>query len=187
MTAAADYALFVRLAPPILALLLLICSPALQAQTPPVPPASAAPPEDGQWVMPAKNFASTRYSGLDEINTGNVGKLQVAFTFETGTRRGQEASPIVVNNTMYVLTPFPNILYALDLTKPGASVKWKYEPHPAPPRRASLAVTRSIVGPPMPTAAFSSTRWMPARSQWMRRAAAKSGGPGSAASVPARR
>jgi PQQ-dependent dehydrogenase (methanol/ethanol family) len=132
MTAAANHALFVRPAPLILALPLLICSPALHAQTPPAPPASAAPAEDGQWLMPAKNFASTRYSGLDEINTGNVGKLQIAFTFDTGTRRGQEASPIVVNNTMYVLTPFPNILYALDLTKPGASVKWKYEPHPAP-------------------------------------------------------
>src|SRR4051795_4677966 len=132
MTAAANHALFVRPAPLILALPLLICSPALHAQTPAAPPASAAPAEDGHWLMPAKNFASTRYSGLDEINTANVGKLQVAFTFDTGTRRGQEASPIVVNNTMYVLTPFPNILYALDLTKPGASVKWKYEPHPAP-------------------------------------------------------
>jgi PQQ-dependent dehydrogenase (methanol/ethanol family) len=80
--------------------------------------------------MPAKNFASTRYSGLDEINTKNVARLQVAFTFSTGIDRGQEASPLVVGATMYVLTPYPNILYALDLTKPGAPVKWKYEPKP---------------------------------------------------------
>jgi PQQ-dependent dehydrogenase (methanol/ethanol family) len=80
--------------------------------------------------MPAKNFASTRYSGLDEINTTNVARLQVAFTFSTGIDRGQEASPLVVGATMYVLTPYPNILYALDLTKPGAPVKWKYEPKP---------------------------------------------------------
>jgi PQQ-dependent dehydrogenase (methanol/ethanol family) len=120
----------VRFAPSLL--LLLLCSPALRAQGLPAPPASAAPSEDGQWVMPAKNFANTRYSGLDEINSANVSALQLAFTFNTGTRRGQEASPLVVNNTMYVLTPYPNILYALDLTKAGAAVKWKYEPKQEP-------------------------------------------------------
>jgi PQQ-dependent dehydrogenase (methanol/ethanol family) len=98
----------------------------------PAPPASAAPPEDGQWTTPAKNFASTRYSGLSEISTGNVGSLQVAFTFSTGVNRGQESSPIVVGSTMYVLSPFPNILYALDLNRPGAPMKWKYEPKPEP-------------------------------------------------------
>jgi PQQ-dependent dehydrogenase (methanol/ethanol family) len=120
----------VRFAPSLL--LLLLCSSALCAQGLPAPPASAAPSEDGQWVMPAKNFANTRYSGLDEINSANVSALQLAFTFNTGTRRGQEASPLVVNNTMYVLTPYPNILYALDLTKAGAAVKWKYEPKQEP-------------------------------------------------------
>lgn len=86
--------------------------------------------EDGQWPMPAKNYASTRFSGLGEINTGNVKSLKEAWTFSTGTVRGHEAAPIVVNNTMYVVTPYPNILYALDLTQGGA-VKWKYEPKPA--------------------------------------------------------
>lgn len=94
------------------------------------PPAAAAPPEDGQWVMPAKNHASTRYSELDEITAENVAGLQVAFTFSTGVNRGQEASPIVVGSTMYVLTPYPNILYALDLARPGAPMKWRYEPRP---------------------------------------------------------
>ncbi|MFC3204637.1 methanol/ethanol family PQQ-dependent dehydrogenase [Aquamicrobium soli] len=113
-----------------------ICLAILIAVTPPgragsiQPPASAAPEDDGQWAMPAKNFASTRYSELSEINQHNVGNLQVAFTFSTGIDRGQEASPLVVAGTMYVLTPYPNILYALDLTKPGAPVKWKYEPKP---------------------------------------------------------
>jgi PQQ-dependent dehydrogenase (methanol/ethanol family) len=96
----------------------------------PAPPASAAPAEDGQWTMPAKNYASTRYSELAEINADNVGKLQVAFTFSTGVNRGQEAAPIVVGGTMYVLSPYPNILYALDLAKDGAPLKWKYEPKP---------------------------------------------------------
>src|SRR4051795_8927280 len=102
------------------------------AQTAPRPPASAAPSEDGQWRMPAKNFASTRYSELTEINTDNVKNLQVAFTFSTGVNKGHEAAPLVVGSTMYILSPYPNILYALDLAQPGAPMKWKYEPKPEP-------------------------------------------------------
>jgi PQQ-dependent dehydrogenase (methanol/ethanol family) len=96
----------------------------------PAPPIAAAPAEDGQWASPAKNYANTRYSELDEINRSNVASLQVAFTFSTGVNRGQESSPLVVGNTMFVLTPYPNILYALDLTKPGAPLKWQYNPKP---------------------------------------------------------
>jgi PQQ-dependent dehydrogenase (methanol/ethanol family) len=86
--------------------------------------------DDGQWLMPAKNYASTRFSTLDQINAGNVKNLQLAWSFSTGVNRGQEAAPIVVNNTMYIVTPYPNILYALDLTKPGSPLKWKFEPNP---------------------------------------------------------
>jgi alcohol dehydrogenase (cytochrome c) len=85
-------------------------------------------PDDGQWIMPAKNHASTRYSTLNQITTENVANLKLAWTFSTGTLRGQEAAPLVVNNTMYVVTPYPNYLYALDLTKPGAPLKWMYQP-----------------------------------------------------------
>ncbi len=81
--------------------------------------------------MPARDHANTRYSGLDEINAGNVGRLQVAFTFSTGVNRGQESAPIVVGDTLYLVTPYPNILYALDLSRPGAPMRWKYEPRPA--------------------------------------------------------
>jgi PQQ-dependent dehydrogenase (methanol/ethanol family) len=93
-------------------------------------PSFASQEEDGQWMMPAKNYASTRYSGLEEINAGNARNLKVSWTFSTGVDRGQEAAPLVVGSTMYVVTPYPNILYALDLTKQGAT-KWKYEPKPA--------------------------------------------------------
>ncbi|WP_051408010.1 methanol/ethanol family PQQ-dependent dehydrogenase [Mesorhizobium sp. L48C026A00] len=96
------------------------------------PPAAAAPPDDGQWTMPAKNYASTRYSELAEITEDNVKTLQVAFTFSTGVNKGQEAAPLVVGDAMYIVTPFPNILYALDLARPGAPMKWKFEPNPEP-------------------------------------------------------
>ncbi len=88
--------------------------------------------DDGQWVMAAKNYASTRFSTLTQINNQNVENLKLAWTFSTGLTRGHEAAPLVVNNTMYVVTPYPNYLYALDLTKPGAPMKWMYEPHPEP-------------------------------------------------------
>ena len=114
------------------------------SQRPQLPPPSSSPQvshlptgaqqivetEDGQWPMAAKNYSSTRYSGLTEISTDNAKNLRIAWTFSTGVNRGQEAAPIVVNNTMYVVTPYPNILFALDLGKEGA-LKWKYEPQPA--------------------------------------------------------
>ena len=87
-------------------------------------------PEDGQWLAPAKNPANTRYSGLDQIKTDNVKDLRVAWTFSTGVNRGQEAAPLVVGKTMYVVTPYPNILYALDLEK-GGTLKWSYLPEPS--------------------------------------------------------
>jgi len=93
-------------------------------------PVHAAGDNAGDWSMPARDYASTRFSPLDAINTANASALRVAFTFDTGVNRGQEAAPIVVGNTMYVVTPYPNILFALDLSKPGAPLKWKYEPRP---------------------------------------------------------
>lgn len=110
-------------------LLLVACLPRAAA-APPQPPPSAAPAEDGNWLMPGKNFASTRFSGLTELNTQNVGNLRVAFTFSTGVLRGHEAAPIVRGDTMYLITPYPNHVYALDLSKPGAPQKWRYDPKP---------------------------------------------------------
>ncbi|HEX4933966.1 MAG TPA: hypothetical protein VFV33_12345, partial [Gemmatimonadaceae bacterium] len=99
--------------------------------------ATGAMADDGQWVMPAKNHASTRFSGLTEITTANVRNLRQAWSFSTGVLRGHEAAPLVVGSTMYVVTPFPNILYAIDLTPPAGRLKWKYEP---PTARAAQGV-----------------------------------------------
>ena len=87
---------------------------------------------DKQWTMQNKNQSATRYSSVNEINAENVKSLKVAWTFSTGVLRGHEGEPLVVGNTMYVHTPFPNIVYALDLTKEGAPVKWKYTPKQDP-------------------------------------------------------
>ena len=93
--------------------------------------AQIAADDPGNWTMPGRDYASTRFSPLDQLNAGNVGKLTLAFTFSTGVLRGHEAAPIVADNTLYVITPFPNIVYALDLTQPGAPMKWKFSPYPS--------------------------------------------------------
>ena len=99
----------------------------------PAPPASAAPAEDGQWTMPAKNYASTRYSELDRdqrrqrrASCRSPGPSRPASTAARRRRRSSSATRCTSSR------PIPNILYALDLTKPGAPLKWKYEPKPEP-------------------------------------------------------
>ncbi|HME28696.1 MAG TPA: lanthanide-dependent methanol dehydrogenase XoxF5 [Pseudolabrys sp.] len=83
------------------------------------------------WVMPTGNYANTRYSELKQINSSNVGKLQVAWTFSTGVLRGHEGAPLVIGDVMYVHGPFPNPVYALDLNN-DAKILWKYEPRQDP-------------------------------------------------------
>ncbi len=85
-----------------------------------------------QWVMPAQNYSSTRYSSLSQITTANIKNLRPAWMFSTGVLRGHEGAPLVVGNTMYVHTPFPNSVYALDLAREGAPIKWKYIPEQDP-------------------------------------------------------
>ncbi len=83
------------------------------------------------WAMPTGDYANTRYSTLDQINKDNVKNLQVKWTFSTGVLRGHEGGPLVIGDVMYVHTPFPNIVYALDLNSDG-KILWKYEPKQDP-------------------------------------------------------
>ncbi len=83
---------------------------------------------DGNWTMPAKNDAATRYSDLRQINTADASRLEPVWTFSTGVLGGHEGQPLVADNTMYVVTPYPDVLYAFDLTKAGYPLKWKYRP-----------------------------------------------------------
>lgn len=109
---------------------------ALAAPTPQAghtaPSTQNAPADDGQWSMPSKNYASTRFSSLTEITASNVKTLTPTFSFSLAVNKGQEAAPLVVDNTMYIVTAYPNFVYALDLTKPGAPLKWKFAPKPIP-------------------------------------------------------
>jgi lanthanide-dependent methanol dehydrogenase len=91
-----------------------------------------APLPEGEWHLPNGDLAGTRFSPLDRINTANVAQLRVITTLSTGVPHGHEGGPLVVGSTMYIVTPFPNNLIAVDLTKPGGALKWTYQPHPDP-------------------------------------------------------
>jgi len=84
-----------------------------------------------QMASQTMDYAATRYSELDQINRDNVADLRVDWTFSTGVLRGHEGAPLVIGDTMYVHTPFPNVVYALDLANDGV-IKWRYEPQQDP-------------------------------------------------------
>ncbi|HXW97086.1 MAG TPA: methanol/ethanol family PQQ-dependent dehydrogenase [Gemmatimonadales bacterium] len=83
---------------------------------------------EGDWQMPGRDYSLQRFSPLAQISTSNVANLKASWTFSTGTLRGHEGNPLVVGNVMFVHTSFPNIVYALDLSKEGAPQIWKYTP-----------------------------------------------------------
>ena len=82
--------------------------------------------DPANWAMQAGDYANHRHSQLKQISDSNVGKLQVAWTMSTGVLRGHEGSPLVIGDTMYVHTPFPNNVYAVSLK--DQTFRWKYEP-----------------------------------------------------------
>ncbi len=84
-----------------------------------------------QWVMPTGDYANHRYSTLNQITKDNVKDLRPVWTFSTGVLRGHEGAPLVIGDVMYVHSPFPNYVYALDLNNSGRII-WKYEPKQDP-------------------------------------------------------
>jgi glucose dehydrogenase len=54
----------------------------------------------------------------------------VAWTFSTGVLRGHEGGPLVIGDTLFVHSPFPNKVFAIDLET--QKIKWKYEPKQDP-------------------------------------------------------
>jgi lanthanide-dependent methanol dehydrogenase len=84
--------------------------------------------DPNQWVMAGRTYDLQRYSPLTQITVANVKGLHAAWSFSTGTLRGHEGAPLVIGSVMYVHTSFPNKVYALDLSKPGAPQLWQYTP-----------------------------------------------------------
>src|SRR5690625_296172 len=81
--------------------------------------------DPAQWGIPNGNYEGWNYSHLDDINSDNVDELVVKWTMQLGVTDSLEAPPIVIGNTMYILTPKPNTVYALDLER-GGYILWSY-------------------------------------------------------------
>src|ERR1041384_3585327 len=91
----------------------------LAAQRPTV---ATAPPglPAGEWQLPGRDYGLTRYSPLDQIAVDNIGQLRPVWPFSTGALRAHEGNPLVVGSTLFLHTPYPNTVFALDLSRPGA-------------------------------------------------------------------
>jgi PQQ-dependent dehydrogenase (methanol/ethanol family) len=81
----------------------------------------------GNNLMPSITYNGWNYSTLDQINLANVTDLQVAWTWQVGILDQHEAPPLVIGDTMYIASPKPNYVYALDLNTDGV-IKWEFRP-----------------------------------------------------------
>ena len=113
---------------------------AAPSEAPAAAPEAASAPDElaalakdpKQWASPTGDYFNQRHSALKQITAENVGKLAPAWQFSTGVLRGHEGAPLVVGDVMYLHTPFPNNVYALDLKDPDHKIIWKYEPKQDP-------------------------------------------------------
>jgi quinohemoprotein ethanol dehydrogenase len=81
--------------------------------------------EPGAWLTSGRDFGKTHYSPLDAINQQNVGKLGFAWQYETGTARGMQATPVVIDGVMYT-SGVAGRVYALDAAT--GKLLWQFEP-----------------------------------------------------------
>ncbi len=81
--------------------------------------------EPGNWLTHGRSYAEERHSPLDQINSDNVQQLGLEWIYETGTRRGIQATPIVVDGVMYTTGPW-SVVFALD-ARTGEEL-WQFDP-----------------------------------------------------------
>ncbi len=91
--------------------------------------------EDTNWVMQTKDYSASHFSDMTQINAHNVQHLQPVWSFSTGVLNGHEGGPLVIDGIMYVHTPFPNNIFAIDLDEPG-KILWEHKPKQNPAARA---------------------------------------------------
>ena len=107
----------------VLPLLLFIfsCSEAVDSKNPLVDFNSSP----NEWLLHGRTYAEERHSPLDQINTSNVDQIGLSWSFETGTNRGHETTPIVKDGVMFITAPW-SVVHALD-AKTG-DLLWTHDP-----------------------------------------------------------
>jgi quinohemoprotein ethanol dehydrogenase len=80
---------------------------------------------DQGWALHGRSADGGRFSPMSNINSDNVGELGLAWSFKIDPDRGMQATPIVIDEVMYVTGPY-SVVYALDATT-GREL-WRYDP-----------------------------------------------------------
>lgn len=99
----------------------LAASAAAIAAAPPSPSAAVV----SEWPRHGLDAAETRFSPLSAIDTGNVGRLGLAWHFRFDRPRGVEATPLMVDGTLFVTGPW-GVVYALDARI--GQLRWQHDP-----------------------------------------------------------
>ena len=81
--------------------------------------------EPGNWLAHGRTYDEQRFSPLDQITAENIGELSLAWSTDTYTTRGLEATPIVVDGTMYLSLNW-GVTIAVD-AKTGEEL-WRFDP-----------------------------------------------------------
>jgi alcohol dehydrogenase (cytochrome c) len=82
---------------------------------------------DNNWPTYGRTYANTRFSPLHQITDQNVGQLKLAYAFQLGALRSNEATPIVIGDTLYISSSSgPRSVYALDART--GTMRWQYQP-----------------------------------------------------------
>ncbi|MBS7458441.1 methanol/ethanol family PQQ-dependent dehydrogenase [Coralloluteibacterium stylophorae] len=85
--------------------------------------------DPGNWSGIGRDFALTRHSPLEGINRDNVKNLKMAWEMKTGATRGHEGQPLVIDEVMYMVSAYPNHVYAIDVSQTDrGKVLWQYTP-----------------------------------------------------------
>lgn len=138
------------------------------AAKPAAPAAAAVVDTDSEFTTNANNpdnwggigrdFALTRHSPLAEINRDNVKNLKMSWEMKTDATRGHEGQPLVIGSVMYMVSAYPNNVFAIDLAAQddGGKVLWKYTRSRTNARWRWRAAIRSTAAPPMPMASWCS-------------------------------
>lgn len=101
---------------------LLVVAPMAALAGEPETPASIT-----EWTTYGGTQANTRFSPLKQITDANVSHLKLAYSLQLGSLRSNEATPIVVQDTLYVPSSWgPKTTYAIDART--GHIKWAYQP-----------------------------------------------------------
>lgn len=93
---------------------------------------------DAEWALHGRDASAQRFAPLEQINTGNVDRLGLAFAHDLGTDRGQEATPIMVGGVLYLVSAY-DVVEAVDAT--SGELLWQYDP------QVRAASARGCCGP----------------------------------------